>query len=142
MWCVAFSCCMNANPATGSRSSPWQRRLRLFCGSRALLAGSGPRGATDGPPRVPPSSARLHASRYPTRLASSKYRETDPRFQDLSRSGHATYPTPEPDERLPRGTAVDMAGASLALWTPLWGLGPSNDKVSTKAGQVHLVNRH
>jgi len=28
----------------------------------------------------------------------------------------------------------------LALWTPLWGLSPSNDKVSTKAGQVQFTD--
>ena len=66
------------------------------------------------------------------------YRGSAPKSRDLSQSGSATYQTPEPDERLPRGTAVDMAGVSLALWTPLWGSGPSNAKVSTEAGQVHI----
>jgi len=127
---------MNVNPATGSSSFPWQRRPRLFAGFLALRARCGPRGANGRSQRAPPSSGRLRVSRYPARPALSMYRESALRSRDLSQSATAISQIPVLGEQFLLGTAVGMVVDSSALWTlPLWGLCPSNHRMSTRPGQ-------
>src|SRR2546428_790690 len=62
-------------------------------------------------------------------------RGTVQRSQDLSRYEHVTYRTLARGAQLLLETAVHTAVESLALWTPLWGFGPSNHRVSSRVGR-------